>query len=290
MKKIDVCINVFGKTYQTIVTLKTLLKYSGQHIDKIYFIEELEQKSDYNFDFIYKNLNYSDLIRYIPKYYLWVNGTDKKRIWKDEDYRLSLRYEYGLTNSDKSHLLLIHNDVVFHSDIIGKFLEINENYFGIGLVGQCWNCPLYYENFCSGEKLESNLENQNFHHIFGLVDKHPNTRLYKRRTSIDINKPLPLSECRINEWCMMVNLDFYRKEVINEKNIVPLGGYFLGDIGDLWFRQMIDKGYKFKNINIDNYYTHAYFSNNANGHSALFDQNKYDLEESLAKKYLEENF
>jgi hypothetical protein len=89
---------------------------------------------------------------------------------------------------------------------------------------------------------------------------------------------------------MFINLNFYRDEVLNKKEVVPIGGNFLGDIGDLWFRQMVDKGYKFKHFNIDNYYTHAYFSNNANGHSALLDQNKYDLEESLAKKYLKENF
>jgi hypothetical protein len=290
MKKIDVCINVYGKPYQTILTLKSLLKHSSQHIDKIYFIEENQQRPGYDFDFISKNVGYHNMIRYIPQHYLWVNPTSKEQVFSDENYRLSCRYEYGLSNSDKSHMLLIHNDVLFHSDIVGKFFEEDENYFGIGLVGQCWNCPLNYDNICSGERLEENLKNQNFHFIFGVVNKYPNTRLYGKRKKINVDKPLPLSECRINEWCMFINLNFYRDEVLNKKEVVPIGGNFLGDIGDLWFRQMVDKGYKFKHFNIDNYYTHAYFSNNANGHSALLDQNKYDLEESLAKKYLEENF
>ena len=33
---IDVNINVFNKPYQTIATIRSLLKVSGKHIDKIY--------------------------------------------------------------------------------------------------------------------------------------------------------------------------------------------------------------------------------------------------------------
>lgn len=38
--KVDVIINVYGKPWQTLCTLKSLMKYSGKYIDKIYFIEE----------------------------------------------------------------------------------------------------------------------------------------------------------------------------------------------------------------------------------------------------------
>ena len=38
--KVDVCINVFGKPWQTLCTLKSLMKHSGDKIDKIYFIKE----------------------------------------------------------------------------------------------------------------------------------------------------------------------------------------------------------------------------------------------------------
>jgi hypothetical protein len=289
MKKIDVCLNVLGKPYQTIVTLKSLLKYSSQHIDKIYLIEELKQPEDYSFNLIKKELNYDNLIKFIPKNHLWINFTNPNLI-DNIDYRLSLRYQYGLENTDKSHMLLIHNDVLFHSDIVGKFLEEDKDLFGIGSVGQCWNCPLFLENVCNSEQLKENITKLNYDDIIKYVDKRKETRtFYQTRNKINKEKPLPLPECRINEWCMLINVDLYKKEVLENKRVTPLGGYFQMDIGDLWFRQMVDNGYDFKNFNIKEHLTHAYFSIAGNGHSSLFDSNKYQMEEVEAKKYYEEN-
>lgn len=290
MKKIDICLNVFGKPYQTIVTLKSLLKYSSQHIDKIFLIEEENQPIDYNFDLIKNEVNYDGLIRFKPKHFLWVNGTDYNLYQTNKDYKYSIRYEYGLNNTDKSHILLIHNDVFFQKDIVGELLNEDENFFGIGRVGQCWNCPLFYENLCSGEKLSKNLENNfDYDFIFDVIYKHNTTRTFIHQNKIDKLKPLPLPECRINEWCMLINVDLYKKEVLENKRVVPFGGYFQMDIGDLWFKQMVDLGYKFKNFDIDKYITHAYFSITGNGHSSLFDSNKYQMEEVEAKKYYEKN-
>ena len=95
MEKIDVCVNVFGKPYQTITTIKTLLDHSSQHIDKIYIIEESAQPEDYNYDLINKCVNYNNLIRFKPKHHLWVNRSNFDHFHKDEDYRLSFRYEYA---------------------------------------------------------------------------------------------------------------------------------------------------------------------------------------------------
>ena len=291
MKKIDVCLNVLGKPYQTIVTLKSLLNHSGQHIDKIYLIEELKQTKDYDFELIKKELGYENLERFQPKFHLWVNFTKLDMVHRNEDYRLSLRYQYGLEKTDKSHMLLIHNDVLFQSNIVGELLKEDENLFGIGSVGQCWNCPLFLENICDGDKLEKNIENLNYQDVMVFVDKRKETRTYYQvRNQINKQKPLPMPECRINEWCMLVNVDLYKKEVLEKNEVVPFGGYFQMDIGDLWFRQMVDKGYKFKNFQITHYLTHAYFSNVSNGHSSLFDNEKYIFEEKEAKKYLEENF
>jgi hypothetical protein len=291
MKKIDVCLNVFGKPYQTIITLKSLLKHSSQHIDKIYLIEEEKQPNDYNFELIKNEVNYDGLIRFKPKQFLWILVTDFNLYHKDNDYKMSLRYEYGLNNTDKSHMLLIHNDVLFQKDIVGELLNEDENLFGIGRVGQCWNCPLFSENLCSGDRLEKNLVNNfNYDDISKLVDKYNTSRTYIKKNHIDTKKPLPLPECRINEWCMLINVDLYRKEVLEDKRVVPFGGYFIMDIGDLWFKQMVDLGYKFKNFDIDKYITHAYFSDTGNGHQSLFNAKKYELEEVEAKKHYEKNF
>jgi hypothetical protein len=290
MSKIDVCINVYGKPYQTILTLKSLLKHSGNLIDVIYFIEEKNQTKDYNFDFIFEKIGYEHIVKYTPKNHLWINKVSKQEVFSNEDLRLSLRYEYGLSNSNKKHLLLIHNDVIFHSDIVTNYMENCDEYFGIGSVGQCWNCPLSFENICSGELLEYNIRNLNHKIVSRAINKHQNTRTYLTKRKVDIKNPLPITECRINEWCMLVNLKNYRDEVINKKSVVPIGGYFQNDIGVLWFKQMVEKGYRFKNIKGEGYYTHAYFSESSNGHSSLLDDKKYKFEENLAKKYLEENF
>jgi hypothetical protein len=41
--KVDVSIAFYGKPYQAIVTIKTLIKQSGQYIDKIYLSRERRQ-------------------------------------------------------------------------------------------------------------------------------------------------------------------------------------------------------------------------------------------------------
>lgn len=38
--KVDVAVNVYGKPYQTVLSILSLLKYSKNYIDKIYIITE----------------------------------------------------------------------------------------------------------------------------------------------------------------------------------------------------------------------------------------------------------
>ena len=40
MQPVSVAINVIGKPIQTALTLLSLVRHCGRHIDKIYFIEE----------------------------------------------------------------------------------------------------------------------------------------------------------------------------------------------------------------------------------------------------------
>jgi hypothetical protein len=94
-----------------------------------------------------------------------------------------------------------------------------------------------------------------------------------------------MPECRVNEWCALINIDDYKKEAIPNGDVVPFGGYYGLDIGDLWFRQMVDKGYKYKNYNIYKSSTHAYFSEVGHGHSAMNNRSMYDEDEQRAKDY-----
>jgi hypothetical protein len=288
MIKIDVCVNVFGKPYQTLVTLKSLLKHSGDKIDRIYLIKEKEQPNGFDYKIISNGLNYDRLVEYTPKYHFFIGKSDVKRIVFDKNYRMSLRYQYGLERTDKKHLLIIHNDVLFEKDIVSEMLNQIGDCFTIGQIGQCWNCPMFYEKKCSGEILSNNYENQmSYDEVIKIVDKHPTTRTFiMAKSKIDTNKPFPLPECRVNEWCALVNTEYYKMEVIPNGSVVPFGGYYGIDLADEWFNMMVRKGYKFKNFDLKPYCTHAYFSNNGNGHSSLYDGNKYQLEENNAKEYL----
>ena len=106
--KIDVAINVYGKPWQTLVSLKSLLKVSAKYIDKIYFIEENKQPYNADVKWVVDELNYENLVYFRPKFHLWVKETSRfKFIW-NADYRKSLRYQYGIEKTDKKYLLIIH--------------------------------------------------------------------------------------------------------------------------------------------------------------------------------------
>lgn len=287
MKKIDVCINVYGKPYQTLITLKTLLEHSGNLIDKIFFIEERNQPEDYDYKIIDENLNYDKLIRFIPKFHLWINNSDVIKTISDNHYRSSLRYQYGLENTDKKHLLIIHNDVLFTNDIVSELLSEIGDCFTIGHIGQCWNCPLKRENICDSHLLESNCENQlPYDEIINYVDKNPDTRSANHgRPFISKQNPFPMPECRVNEWCALINVDNYKKEVIPNGDVFPFGGYYGIDLADVWFKQMVSKGYKFKHYDIYKSSTHGYFSEVGYGHMSMHNKIMYEQDEQRAKDY-----
>ena len=53
MEKVDVVIHVYGKPWQTLCTLKSLMKHSGKHIDKIFFVKEPNQPYGDNIEIKY---------------------------------------------------------------------------------------------------------------------------------------------------------------------------------------------------------------------------------------------
>lgn len=100
--KVDVLINVFGKPYQTALAILSLLKWSGSRIDKIYFHEE-----PYTSEFERKDHSAllawikDRLIHYHVPFWLSSNTTDEERMRTDDQYRLSMRYQYGWEHTQK---------------------------------------------------------------------------------------------------------------------------------------------------------------------------------------------
>jgi hypothetical protein len=281
--KIDVCLSVYGKPYQTIITVKSLLRHSGDLIDKIYMILEPTQPEDFNIEFIKSEINYNNLIIFTPKYYLGYGRTDLHRFFNEEDYRLSVRYQYGIEKTDKKFLLTMHNDVLFKADVIKNFIDQIGDNAGIGQIGQCWNCPMFYEKKCDGDKFET--FKPSYDEVLNDTLKYPSSRTFIFRGVIDRTNPMPLPECRLNEWCSLLNMETYKKETMPYGNVVPFGSHVKMDTSDEWFRQMFLKGYKFKNVDINEWCTHGYFSEINRGNPSMLDKNIYKRDENLAKEY-----
>jgi hypothetical protein len=109
MTQVDVLINVFGKPYQTALSILSLIKYCKKYIDKIYFhlepeTYEIERRDN---SALTNYLNNIIILHDIP-YWLATEPTDEKRFLIDENYRLSLRYQYGFENTNKKFVLIIH--------------------------------------------------------------------------------------------------------------------------------------------------------------------------------------
>jgi len=154
--KVDVAVNVYGKPYQTVLSILSLLKYSKNYIDKIYIITEKKQPFGFDKSIIKELLNEMPVIFYTPKLYFgWWEGIRRGKIYsilcKFDFFRHSIRYQYAWEKSTSNYLFIMHNDMVFHKDIIGNYLDNIDDKIAIGSVGQCWNCPAY-EKYCDSEK------------------------------------------------------------------------------------------------------------------------------------------
>lgn len=271
--KTDVIINVYGKPWQTICTLKSLLKHSESHIDKIYLIKENEQPYNEDINWIFDYFN--NLIVYEPNKYNFIRQQINIH---NQNERYGVRYQYGFENSDKKFVFVTHNDVLYEKDIIGEMLGIIGNSAGVGEIGQCWNCPAKSANLCSGEKFYD--WNPSYDDIKKLKLPHVRTQL----DLIDPNNPKPLPECRLNEWACLINREVYIKETYPNGD-TPLFGLYGLDIGNLWFRSLHLKGYKF--IDYRKNYTHSYWSDLGNGYQTQLKKDLYDKSEKKAKEYYE---
>ncbi|MCH5277227.1 MAG: hypothetical protein J1E80_05260 [Desulfovibrionaceae bacterium] len=294
---VDVCLQVFGKPYQTALTLLSLHKYIGERINKIYYIvEPARPKFDTVSVHILKDL-IPNMEIFFPEIWIGLDNTDLTRL-HEKSYRHSLRYQYGIENSKSDFLLIIHNDIFFKKDIVTYFLnEINE-YFAIGHIGQCWNCPAsqydvvrrigvnkcipcnhsnYAEFVCNFTQLQKiyNEAKKRGHHLRWNAED-ALTAEYEKRS-------WPLPECRVNEWCCMIHLKMVRNHTMPFGKCRPFGAYLPGqDMGVAWFRDMNHAGFRAKHLDIYSYIDHW------GGHSALFNEEAYrQNEKAAAQKILQ---
>ena len=281
MANVDVAINVYGKPFQTAVTLLSLLKHSGRHINKIYFVIEPKQPREESFQFLYDALG-DRLVKHTPSHWLWVNPTNAAS-YRDDEYRRSIRYQFAWETSTTDYLYITHNDVLYTGDIVGAFLENIGDCVGIGLVGQCWNCPAHMGKTCERD--------QYFHYrptyseVLDLARRHPPPRGAHYSTYITETNPWPLPECRLNEWAALIDMRLAKPLTVPIGDAAPFGAMGL-DVGTEWFRAMSLHGLRFQNYVFDHLGKHGWATIEPNGHSANFDDDLYDRGERLARAML----
>ena len=253
---IDVNVNVFNKPYQTIATIHSLLQVSGKHIDKIFINFEAGSTG----------------IDIVKKYVDAIYSQSKVAVQAKYDDIMDIRYQYGFTYSDKKYIFVSHNDVFYKRDIIGSMLDVIGTNAGVGLIGQCWNCPLFYADICDGERFNDNkVTDEEFKYYLQL---YPQPRLQDEHIN-----GFPFPECRLNEFACLVD----RQITLSADSKFGLANG--NDTAQAWFVELYKKGYTFRHFNIYNYCEHGYWAGDA-GHPTSLNKEKYDRAEEHAKKSL----
>ena len=283
--KIDVAINVFRKPYQTALTLLSLLKHSGDLVDKIYFTIDAPG-TEHLYDALFERLA-GKYILFVPRFHYWVRPSKYRHfLFRYRVFRHSLRYQYAWEATYKKYLFITHNDVLYSADVATLFLRTIGDNIGVGEVGMCWNCPASSANVCSSDRyLEYRPTPKEYD---DLIREHPGSR-QKFYSSYRHDSTWPLPECRLNEWSCMINMEKARRITSPDGPCTPFGAMYL-DIATEWFYDVHRLGYTVAHAGRSGYYAHAWASSDGSGHSLMFDKDRYDAAEASARRILEDEY
>ena len=297
-KRVDLAIAFFGKPMQTIIAIKSMMEHSGAHIDKIYLTNEQVQPHN-DWSGLHKVINYfrNEPIKFVvhrPHYFLAPNAADVEQTRHNSRYRHSIMYQYALEHTDKPYLCVIHNDMLFHGDMIGAMLaafDEQPDLAGTGAIGQCWSCPASpaWGKRCSSTTM----------HIYRpakeeAIEVHKAHATPRQALDIDIieaGRVHPLPECRLNEYSALINVATYRQTTLPKGEIGCYGGGWHGaDLGTVWFHDMFNRGYKFRHFVLEDYATHAPFDDTGSGSIAYSRSDRYWNAERTAIDYINANY
>ena len=290
MSNVDCVINVCGKPVQTALAITSLMEHSGQHIDRIFFIEENTAESGHDFgshEFILSRYH-ERIVRYVPPRWFYV-GAIARRHWKDDTARLSLRYQFGFEQSDKDLLFTTHNDCHYTGDIIGLLNEHIGHDMAAGHIGMCWTCPAHRAGKCDSFRYWN--YRPNFGELKALYEQAAsNLAAPLSDFSSDLrSRPWPLPVCRVNEWSALINLRKARRVTVPNGPAAPFGAYdkqrgFITDVGVAWFRDISNMGFRCRHVPIYSHVQHG------RGHAAMTDANLYRLREEEARQVLHDTY
>ncbi|MDR3176224.1 MAG: hypothetical protein LBU06_06805 [Desulfovibrio sp.] len=275
--KVDAAINIFAKPLASALSLLSLLRFSGPHIDRIYLqFEPYGSRFDTAAPFViaqYLQERLGDrIIVSQPGYWLARKAPEREKL-DDPAYRLGIRYEYAFERTNKKYLFILHNDVLIKADIIEAMLERIGGCFAVGSIGQCWNCPAKDEQtalaagFPAPCSPDSYADFQpDFSGLRALYAAALRTGRFVRPYWQSLEEHYqsmawPLPECRVNEWSCMVDVEQTRALVIPQGNILPFGAFeqcgpLLLDTAAAWFRDLNRKGLRARNMDLQPYLTH----------------------------------
>jgi hypothetical protein len=285
--KVDVAIHVYGKPQQTAVTLLTLLQHSGQWIDRIWFVAEREQPFGARFDGLMEALkDRVELFR--PAHWLGVEPVYSTWRYRFRSYRHSVRYQYAWERSQKEHLFITHNDVLYSGDVVGAMLERSPGRIAVGHIGQCWNCPAHAAAKCGSTSFMQ--YRPSYAEVMHLARAHHAPRAAHYTRAMDPRMPWPLPECRVNEWTALIDLRAAKPITIPFGKAVPLGALHGLDTGTQWFHDVVNMGCSVAHMDPAPFARHAWASATGGGHAALADKAVYAAEEQRAADHLRIHF
>ncbi len=309
--RVDVAINMYGKPYNTAVTVYSLLEQSHKHIDRIYLNIERVQPHERDAELVLQLLDKikDRLIVHVPDYHIWCGDVDP-RLYMNQGYRQSIRYQYGFEATDKQFLLITHNDILYEKDIVSVFLEQIQGHVGVGQIGQCWNCPAAKAGKCGSDRFYD--YRPSVAEIKQLVSKFPLVReprpkafgmaariwaglsklVGSSQVVFDARQPWPLPECRLNEFSCLIDVKTLRPLSIPDGLVVPMGSDEWLDVGVRWFHMLCNRGHRFRHVDISQYCTHAWAGDKSRGggHPSLLHKDQYQMEEDEARIHFEGHY
>lgn len=251
MEKVDVAVCSYKKPESLIYTLFCIKEYCGNIIDTVYIHDDYS--NDGTIDF-YKDEKFLEAIAPIkikirenkkhfgafktistPKLQELV-ATQKSLIIDGPETILSddendVRYQWAINSTDKKYLFIVHDDIKISDNIVELYLKTiqgNQNMAIVGDLGQCYRC--FDSSKCNPEFI---MQGNRPHGYWPLTTYEliPYPRAFKR-------------DCRINEWCCMINVEIARKLSI-ENNCYFGNCENGGDTGVYWFDKIVELGYDF---------------------------------------------
>lgn len=303
-KPVDINIAFYGKPYQAIVTIESLMQHCGQHIDKIYLSRERRQPHG-DWDGIFKiidlfrnrtiNGHKVNLVVTYPHHFLGLGVNDYDRAKTDDRFRQDIMFQYALETTDKKYMCVMHNDMLFHRDIIGEMLKMFSNapgnQAGVGSIGQCWSCPAGpdWGDVCNSNKYEQYVPSLD--EAVALQETQPTPRQELNLQVLRNGRVHLLPECRLNEYCALIDVEKYRENTLPNGPIGCYGGVWNGtDLATVWSHDMYKLGYRFRHITLEDYVKHAAFDQTGSGTSSNTNADNYFRAEKNAEEFIIKNY